>query len=94
MESKLNKTSADQTKPKVIRRSGCRASLYRKIASKNMILGPIYWKKPRVEYWILLAAAVKHSSGTVVTRPAAAIIRFISRLRIVKSLALVAKNNQ
>ena len=40
------------------------------MARANIILGPIYWKNPKVEYLILLAAAVKHSRGAVVTMPA------------------------
>jgi hypothetical protein len=43
----------------------------------NIRLGPMYWKKPRVESLSRVAAAVKQSRGAVVTAPAA----ISSRLR-------------
>ena len=40
------------------------------------MLGPMYWKKPKVEYSSLRAASTKHNNGAVVTSPAPIINAF------------------
>ena len=82
----LKITKAPQIKAKVMALLRANSSPYTTTASKNIKLGPMYWKNPRVDNRKRVAAPVKHSSGKVVSTPANTNRAFSCQALLLKSL--------